>query len=235
MTRSDPIPALKCQLGTELAALLEGWNAADVAARRLAPPQSPSVGFRMPAANARRYVTSDEFLTHAAAAGPSELVRGEIRLMTPASGAHGVIAGTIFAAINAFVESGQLGQCFPGNTGFLLPGLGDTVRSPDTAFVRREQLPDGGIGSGWVSVAPDLVVEILSPSETASELEEKVRDYRAAGTRLIWVIDPATRIVSVRRTGGTDMRLTEIDVLDGGDVLPGFTIPVTRLFARLAK
>jgi len=189
----------------------------------------------MPAANLRRYVTSDEFLTYAAAAGPSELVRGEIRVMTPASGAHGVIAGTIFAAINAFVESGQLGQCFPGNTGFLLPGLGDTVRSPDTAFVRREQSPDGGIGSGWVSVAPDLVVEILSPSETASELEEKVRDYRAAGTRLIWVVDPAVRIVSVRRTSGPDTRLTEIDVLDGSDALPGFTIPVTRLFARLAK
>jgi Uma2 family endonuclease len=86
-----------------------------------------------------------------------------------------------------------------------------------------------------MTVAPDLVVEILSPSETASELEEKVRDYRAAGTRLIWVVDPATRVVSVRRTGGPDTRLTEIDVLDGSDVLPGFTIPVTRLFARLAK
>src|SRR5690349_11797922 len=97
-----------------------GWFAPIVAARRLAPPRSPGVGFIMPAANLRRYVTSDEFLTHAAAAGASELVRGEVRVKTPASGAHGVIAGTIFTAISAFVEARQLGQCFPDNTGFLL-------------------------------------------------------------------------------------------------------------------
>ena len=189
----------------------------------------------MPATNARRYLTADEFLTHSAAAGPSELVRGEIRAMTPASGAHGVIAGTIFAALNAFVEASQLGQCFPDNTGFLLPGLGDTVRSPDAAFVRRDHLPKQGIGLGWMTAAPDLVVEILSPSETALELEEKVRDYRTAGTRLIWVVDPAARVVTVRRTSAPDTRLSESDVLDGSDVLPGFTIPVAKLFARLAK
>jgi Uma2 family endonuclease len=188
----------------------------------------------MPATNARR-LTSEEFLTHPAAAGASELVRGEVRVMTPASGAHGVIAGRIFAALNAFVEPRQLGQCFPDNTGFLLPGLRDTVRSPDAAFVRGECLPEQGIGAGWVAVAPDLVVEILSPSETASELEEKLRDYRAAGTRLIWVVDPATRVVSVRSATTPDVWLTEADSLDGDDVLPGFTIPVAKLFARLAK
>jgi Uma2 family endonuclease len=189
----------------------------------------------MPATNARRRLTSEEFLTHPAAAGPSELVRGEVRVMTPASGAHGLIAGTIFAALNAFVEARQLGLCFPDNTGFLLPGLGDTVRSPDAAFVAAGRIPGQGIGPGWVGVAPDLVVEILSPSETASELEEKLRDYRAAGTRLIWVVDPAARGVSIRDASNPDVWLTEDGALDGGDVLPGFTIPVAKLFARLAK
>lgn len=189
----------------------------------------------MPAANVRRHVTSEEFLTHPAAAGPSELVRGEVRVMTPASGAHGLVAGTIFAALNAFVESRQLGLCFPDNTGFLLPGLGDTVRSPDAAFVRAGLLPEQGIGSGWVAAAPDLVVEILSPSETASELEDKLRDYRAAGTRLVWVVDPATRTVSVRSASAPERWLAEDDTLDGGEVLPGFTLSVATLFARLAK
>ena len=143
----------------------------------------------MSGANTSHYVTAAEFLERSAADGPSELVRGAIHVMTPASGAHGAIAGTIFAALNAFVEAHQLGVCFPDNTGFLLPGLGDTVRSPDAAFVRTDALPPNGIGPGWISAAPDLVVEILSPNETAAELDAKVRDYFASGTRLLWVVN----------------------------------------------
>ena len=189
----------------------------------------------MTAAGPRRYVTSDEFLTLPEAREASELVRGEIRVMTPASGAHGAVAGTIFAALNAFVEARQLGLCFPDNTGFLLPGLGDTVRSPDAAFVRGDKLPAQGIGTGWLSLAPDLVVEILSPSETESELEAKLRDYHAAGTQLVWVVDPAARAVTIRGASAPERSLTEADALDGGDVLPGFAIPVSRLFARLER
>jgi Uma2 family endonuclease len=146
-----------------------------------------------------------------------------------------VVAGVIFAALNAFVEAERLGVCFPDNTGFLLPELGDTVRSPDAAFVGAGKLSVEGIGAGWVAVAPDLVVEVLSPSETASELDEKLRDYRSAGTRLVWVIDPAKRVVSVRAADAPERWLSEGDTLDGGEVLPGFTIAVSRLFARLAK
>jgi Uma2 family endonuclease len=180
---------------------------------------------------ANRYVTAEEFLRSPEAAGPSELVRGEIHVMTPAGGGHGLI----FSALSSFVESHELGMCFPDGTGFQLPGLGDTVRSPDAAFVRADRLPPEGIGSGWLAVAPDLVVEVLSPTETASELESKVRDYRAAGTRLIWVIDPATRTVSILGETQSRPSLTESDTLDGEDVVSGFSIPISRLFARLAK
>lgn len=202
---------------------------------RLAERRAPSVAYNMALPNLRRYVTATEFLSHPAAMGSSELVRGAIRVMTPASGAHGVVAGAIFAAINAFVELNQLGVCFPDNTGFLLPGLGDTVRSPDVSFVRAERLPDQGIGPGWVNVAPDLIVEVLSPTETASELEEKLRDYRAAGTRLAWIVDPVARVVSVRSASAAEFWLAESETLDGGDVLPGFSFPVARVFARLAR
>jgi Uma2 family endonuclease len=189
----------------------------------------------MTAANSRRRVTAADFLTHPSASGPSELVRGEVRVMTPASGAHGAIAGTIFAALNAFVQAGRLGLCFPDNTGFLLPGLGDTVRSPDVAFVRASKLPPRGIGSGWLSVAPDLVMEILSPNETASELEGKLHDYRAAGTEPVWIADPVARVVNVRSVGAAERRLSEAETLDGAEVLPGFAIPVARVFAHLAR
>lgn len=188
----------------------------------------------MPVAKTHQYVTAAEFLEHSAADGPSELVRGTIHVMTPASGAHGAIAGTIFAALNAFVEARQLGACFPDNTGFLLPGLGDTVRSPDAAFVRAAALPPNGIGPGWISAAPDLVVEILSPSETAADLDAKVRDYFASGTRLLWVIDPIARAVDVL-TPDMRARLAETETLEGADVLPAFALPVAQLFARLAR
>ena len=202
---------------------------------RLADDRWASLAYEMAMPSVRRYVTAREFLSHAAAAGSSELVRGQVRVMTPASAAHGVVAGTIFAALNAFVESEHLGVCFPDNTGFLLPGLGDTVRSPDVAFVRAERLPEQGIGPGWMNVAPDLVVEVLSPTETASELEEKLRDYRAAGTRLAWIVDPTARIVSVRPTTAPESWLSEAETLDGGDVIPGFSLSVARVFARLAR
>lgn len=188
----------------------------------------------MHSSGARR-LTAREFLTHPAASGPSELVRGDVRVMTPASGAHGVVAGTLFAALNAFVEARQLGLCFPDNTGFLLPGLGDTVRSPDVAFVAGHRLPRDGIGSGWIGVAPDLIAEILSPTESPQELEAKLRDYRTSGTRLIWIVDPAQRCISIRDGERPEYLLAEGDILGGENVLPGFAIPVSSLFLRLAR
>ena len=175
-----------------------------------------------------------EFAAHPAGSGPGELVRGNLRVMTPASGAHGRVAGAIFAAVNAFMEEWELGVCFPNNTGFELPALENTVRSPDMAFVRADRLPTNGIGSGYVALGPDLVVEVLSPSETASDLEEKLRDYRIAGTRLAWIIDPDKPVVVVRAVDAPERWLGIGDVLDGSTVLPGFSVPVARLFARLA-
>jgi Uma2 family endonuclease len=138
-------------------------------------------------------------------------------------------------ALSTFVDDRQLGLCFSDNTGFELPGLDDTVRSPDTAFVRADRLPPHGVGEGWVPVAPDLVVEILSPRETAATLEEKLRDYRAAGTTLVWVIDPPTRTVSVREVGQPERRLAATDSLKGGTLLPGFSLPIATLFEGLSR
>jgi Uma2 family endonuclease len=199
----------------------------------LAAVQSPSVAYRMVSARSKRRVTALEFLSHPAASGKSELVRGEIHVMTPAGGMHGIVAGRIFVALNAFVKEHGLGLSFPDNTGFELPGLDDTVRSPDAGFVRADRLSLDSLGLGWVPVAPDLVVEVLSPSETSLTLDEKWRDYRAAGAILMWVIDPAGRTVTVREPGAPDRQLVASDTLNGGSVLPEFSIAVAQLFSGL--
>jgi Uma2 family endonuclease len=180
-------------------------------------------------------MTVREFAAHPAMRGPAELVRGEVRVMTPASGRHGLIVGAIYSALDSFVEANGLGVCFPDNTGFNLPGLPDTVRSPDVAFVSNARIPPEGIGAGFPRVAPDLVVEVLSPDETPARLEEKLRDYFAAGTQLVWVVDPDQRIVTVRPRDGEFRSLGAAEDLDGGSVLPGFAMPVAKVFAKLAR
>lgn len=181
------------------------------------------------------FLTPDAFVAHPASARASELVRGEVRVMTTAGGAHGVVAAAIFRALDRFVEENHLGMCFSDNTGFALPGIENTVRSPDAAFVRADRLPPDGIGAGWIALAPDLVVEILSPNEMQAQLDEKLRDYRAAGTTVVWVIDPIRRTVLIRLFGVEDRVLSSADMLDGASVLPGFVLPVRRLFERLSS
>lgn len=181
-------------------------------------------------------VSAQEFLTHPAADGPSELVRGEVRMMTPASGRHGHVAGAVFGLLWLHVRERKLGRCFPDNTGFLLhiPGdATDTVRAPDAAFVRADRLPAGGMPGGWVPVAPDLAVEVISPSETVTILAEKLADYLAAGTIAVWVVDPERRTVDVHTTSAPTRRLYVGDVLDGAPVLPEFACTVDELFEGL--
>ena len=182
-----------------------------------------------------RRMTPEEYLHDPVSQGPGELVRGEARIMTPASPIHGKIVGRLFAALNDFVEAHDLGEVFPDNVGFELPGLDRTVRSPDVAFVRTDALPPNGLGAGWMPAAPDLAVEVLSPSETRAGLEEKLRDYQTAGTTLMWIVNPASRTVTVRNSRGEEETLSEQDVLTGGDLLPGFSLPIARLFAKLAR
>lgn len=192
-------------------------------------------------------LTADEFLS----VPPDdrvrqELVRGEVRRVSPAGGAHGRVGANLYDALMPLVRARRLGTCFFDGTGFLLPlppalrrqgpdgGPRDTVRSPDVAFVRRDRVPAGGFGPGWVPLAPDLAVEVLSPSETASDVAEKLADYRAAGTELLWVVDPARRVVAVYAADAPTRWLREGDALDGGAVVPGFALGVDALFEDVA-
>ena len=164
-----------------------------------------------------------------------ELVRGELRV-TPAPGAvHGRIATNLTVLLSAHVDGRNVGWVYADSVGYQLVDLPRTVRRPDVSFVRADRLPPEGVGPGFLKVAPDLVVEVLSPSETASELEEKLDDYRACGTLLIWVVDPVRRTVMVIASDAAPRWVHEGDRLDGGVVLPTFSCDVGDLFVGVAR
>ena len=125
-------------------------------------------------------ITAAEFEHHPAANERTELVRGSIRMMSPASPAHGLVSGKIFHLLATYVTANQLGVCFADNTGYTLPNLENTVRAPDASYVRADRLPPEGVGYGFFQLAPDLAVEVLSPSESRVDIQEKLSDYLAA-------------------------------------------------------
>ncbi len=159
-----------------------------------------------------------------------ELVKGEIVTMTPAGYKHGKIALFIGAALLDFVRQNRLGDVYGAETGFILSRNPDTVRAPDAAFESNERVARQKRGEGFFDGAPDLAVEVVSPDDTDEEVEAKVLDYLGSGTRLVWIVRPRTRTITTY-ISRTDIRLlTESDILEGGEVLPGFSIGVREVF-----
>ena len=113
-------------------------------------------------------------------------------------------------------------RCFPNDP--------RQVRKPDVSFVAAGRLPAGRLPRGSAPFAPDLAVEVVSPTDPCEYLELKVADYRSAGVRLIWVVNPATRSVLIRRLDRTCAELDDTGSLDGEDVVPGFACRVAELF-----
>ena len=160
-----------------------------------------------------------------------ELIRGEIRTTAPAGFEHGVVIMKLARLLANYVEEHKLGVILGAETGFKLSRGPDTVRGADVAFVAAARLPAGAKPVGYWEGAPDLAVEVVSPSDTADEVEEKVDQYLAAGARLVWVLYPKRRSLTVHRPGGNPVILREPDALDGMDVLPGFRCSLADVFA----
>lgn len=158
-----------------------------------------------------------------------DLIRGELICMAPAGGEHGEIASELGAELRDFVRAHKLGRTYGAETGFLLARNPDVVMGPDAAFIRADRVPPRSLRCGYVPVAPDLTVEIVSPWDRRRDVMRKVEAYLVAGVRLVWVIDPRRRVTAYR-AGGTTRVFTEQDDLDGEDVLPGFRLPVTEIF-----
>ena len=161
----------------------------------------------------------------------TELVRGDLVVMAPAGGRHGHIAHRLSLFIGNHVLEQNLGQVFAAETGFLLRRNPDTVRAPDIAFVAAGRLSDGELPPGFLELAPDLAVEVVSPSDSSAAVRDKVRDWLGAGTPLVWVVYPDSRSVTVHRQGGQPQQLSETDSLSGAPALPDFAVPVRDLFA----
>lgn len=168
-----------------------------------------------------RLMTAEELLLSDIPNKSTELVRGVLVVREPPGGWHGHLSLRLGFLLGQHVYPRRSGMLFGQDTGFLIERDPDTVRAPDLAFVRAERTKDVA-RRGFVPFAPDLAVEVLSPSERPGEVLEKVAAWLRAGTSLVWVIDPDRSIAHVHRADGTIAIVREDEALNGEDVLPGF-------------
>jgi len=162
--------------------------------------------------------------------GPYELVEGRIVSMSPTGHKHARYESNFDEHLKAFVRQHNLGYVMVGEVGIYTRRNPDTVRGADVAFISHERYAQQKKETGFLDVAPELVVEILSPDDRWSDITQKLREYFSIGVKLVWVADPATRTVYAYRSL-TDVReFPETATLTGDDVLPGFSVPVAALF-----
>jgi len=160
-----------------------------------------------------------------------ELIDGQLVEREPMGQKADAVAANVLFAVYAFVKTQELGVVNGAQGSYqIFPDDPDKVRIPDVSFTRRERLPGGNVAEGHGKVAPDLAVEVISPNDLAIKVQMKVRDFLDAGVRLIWVAYPDSGEIHVFRSEGSGSLLRSGQVLDGGDVLPGFRCPVEDLF-----
>lgn len=183
----------------------------------------------------RQYISANDFLLIAEDPAYSdrliELVEGEIIEMPLPNGEHGEVLAILTIRIGHYVLERGLGRITTGDTGFVLarnPDGRDTVRGIDLAFISAATSP-APLPRALLDFAPDLAVEVISPGNKAADIHHKIRQLLAAGTKLVWIVYPDTQTVTVHRASGT-ITLEVGDTLSGGDVLPGFEMPLRALF-----
>lgn len=160
-----------------------------------------------------------------------ELVRGVLHVSEPPGFVHGKLAVRIGARLLAFVDDRNLGEVAV-ESGYVLERAPDTVRGPDVSFIRAERAPVGDARETFVEGVPDLAVEIRSPGDHAGEIAAKVAEYLNAGTSIVWVVDPRKRVILVHTPDGMTRVLRDDDTLDGGSVLPGFSVRASDFLPR---
>ena|SRR5438034_1157203 len=177
---------------------------------------------------AQRLITAEEFW-RLPGSKHQELVRGEIIETMPPNKEHGRIALVIGKLLLLWVEQGAGGEAGV-ESGFILAHDPDTVRGPGAYYVSAHRILSDDRFSAFWTVAPDLAVEVISPGETVGEIREKINDYLAAGTPLVWTVHPRTREVVAYTPDGLARTYSEDDVIEYPDVLPGFSCKVAELF-----
>jgi len=179
--------------------------------------------------NARGPMAADQFLKFAAINGRCELLQGKVQMMSPAGSEHGYIAAQIAYLLIAHVRQQRLGRVYAAETGFVIARSPDTVRSPDIAYITKERLAVGGEGRGFGEVVPDLVIEVLSPSDRIEDVNSKTRSWLDAGVRCVVNVDPETQSVAVHQANVE--RTFEIgSKMEYDDVVPGWYPTVQSFF-----
>ncbi len=179
---------------------------------------------------ATRILTVDDLWNMPGNGEGFELVKGELRPMPPSGHEHSTIGVNLITRINTFVQSKKLGKVTGADGGYVIESAPDTVRAPDIGFVQASRLPGGKRTTKFFKGAPDLAVEIVSPDDAYQDIDEKVKEYLEAGVRLVWVVNPRRKSVSVFRADNTISSLRPADVLSGEAVLLGFEIVVSDIF-----
>lgn len=182
---------------------------------------------------AAKFVTADELLSMPDDGSRYELLAGELRKMSPPGFQHGVVVQDLAWRLSEYVTRNELGLITAAETGFLIARNPDTVRAPDIGFVTNAQLERCGLPESYFPEAPALVVEVVSPDDTAEEVDAKIRCWLGAGTRTAWVVYPRGRTLTAYRSLQDICVLCEQDQLSGEDQIPGFSCPVAELFGRI--
>src|SRR5271170_6374515 len=182
------------------------------------------------AATSTKQITADQLLKMGDI-GRCELIYGELVMMSPAGMEHGFVASRICRYLAEFVEANGLGMVFAAETGFKVESHPDLVRAPDVSFIRNDRLP-AKLLKGFFNGAPDLAVEVLSPDDTKHEVANKVNMWLAHGTVSVWVAEPDSMTLVIHRTGQKPICLAMDDRLHNEPTLPGFVIPLTKVFNR---
>ena len=179
-------------------------------------------------ATARRLITVDELLRMPDDGKRYELIRGVLVERMPAGDPQGIAGGNFTYELTHYTRSGGVGVIRAGGPGYQLERNPDTVRAPDVAWFAPSRLAEGT--QGYPELAPDLAVEVKSPTNSRRELAEKAAMWLSFGSREVWVADPETVTITVYRPGVDPITLGRDDVLTGGDLLPGFITSVGSLF-----
>ena len=177
----------------------------------------------------KKLLTAEEFflLPSPTDGSEQELVQGEVVATSPPGGMHGVCCNKAGRRIGNFVEDNDRGTVTSNDAGFITARGPDSVRGPDIAYWSKERLPVAPVG--YVEVAPDLLVEVLSPSNTSKQIRAKMREYFAVGVRMVWVLAPEDRTLTIYRVLDEGRLLHESATATGEDALPGFTCRVSDL------
>ncbi|MBI5758655.1 MAG: Uma2 family endonuclease [Planctomycetales bacterium] len=178
---------------------------------------------------AQHLMTAEEFWLSPENRKHSSLIRGEVVESMPPGAKHGTVAIRLATRLGRWAESSGR-RCVGAESGFILGRDPDIVRGPDLFYVRVERIAKSGIPEAFWNIAPDLAVEVVSPSESAAEVHEKVSDFLAAGTPRVWVVYPRSQEVVVYRSDRSARTCSANDVLEDQEILPGFSCRVAELF-----